>query len=291
MAAEPARALRHAVMPIGPGQGIGSRRRGFAAGISAALEALTNARGARGAAGLGRALRALAVVALAAPAGGCYAPQMMTFKSGLDSLRAVVDTMAVRDSVAYAEIVEIRREIASQRDLLLNTRASSGSTTSDVFDRMGRVEGKLDEVMGRFQQMAQKPAAPAAPAGPDPNQLYDEAAQDLTQGRYSMALRGFRDFIQRFPTGELSDNAQYGVGECFFAQSMFDSAATEYALVGDKYPDGDRVPAALYKLALSQEKLKQTAEAKKTLNDLIKRYPLSGEAQLARERLGASRKH
>jgi len=71
---------------------------------------------------------------------------------------------------------------------------------------------------------------------------------------------------------------------------MFDSAATEYALVGGKYPDGDRVPAALYKLALSQEKLKQAAEAKKTLNDLIKRYPLSGEAQLARERLGASRK-
>jgi TolA-binding protein len=70
---------------------------------------------------------------------------------------------------------------------------------------------------------------------------------------------------------------------------MFDSAATEYELVGNNYPAGDRVPAALYKLALSQEKLKQTAEAKKTLNDLVKRYPLSGEAQLARERL-ASRK-
>ena len=101
-------------------------------------------------------------------------------------------------------------------------------------------------------------------------------------------LKGFRDFVQRFPNSEFTDNAQYGVGECFFAQSMFDSAATEYERVGDNFPDGDRVPAAMYKLALSQEKLKQTADAKKTLNDLVKRYPNSGEAQLARERLGAS---
>lgn len=253
-------------MPSGLEERHGSRRRACAAGIG------------------------VVVGMCAALAGGCYAPQMMSFKSGLDSLRTVVDTMAVRDSIAYAQLADIQRELQSQRDMILSNRASSGSSTSDVYDRMGRVEGKLDEVMGRFQQMAQRPATPAAPAGPDPNQLYDEAAQDLTQGRYSMALRGFRDFVQRFPGGELSDNAQYGVGECFFAQSMFDSAATEYAVVGEKYPDGDRVPAALYKLALSQEKLKQTAEAKKTLNDLVKRYPLSGEAQLARERLGASRK-
>jgi tol-pal system protein YbgF len=260
MAAEPARELRRAVMRSGPG-------------------AVTRRPG--------RPASAFVVVALAAAAGGCYAPQMVGLKSGLDSLRIVVDTLVVRDSIAYATIAEIRREIASQRDLLLSTRASSGSSTQDVVERMGHLEGKLDEVMGRFQ-LASKPAPPAAPSGPDPSQLYYEAAQDLTQGRYSMALKGFRDFIQRFPNSEFTDNAQYGAGECFFAQSMFDSAATEYARVGDNFPDGDRVPAAMYKLALSQEKLKQTAEAKKTLNDLVKRYPNSGEAQLARERLGAS---
>lgn len=235
-----------------------------------------------------RALVALVAGVLLSPVGGCYAPQMLLLKSGLDSLRAVVDTLVVRDSIAYVTLGEARHEIASQRDILLSTRASSGSTTQNLFEQMERLEAKLDEVMGRFQQVTQR-ASPGA-TGPDPNQLYDEAAQDLTQGRYAMALRGFREFVQRFPAGELSDNAQYGVGECFFAQAMFDSAAAEYAQVGTYYPTSDRVPAALYKLALSQEKLKQTAEARKTLSDLVQRYPLSGEAQLARERLGASRK-
>ena len=262
----------------------GARRRSAAAGPPA--PAPRSGRVPRGR----RVLAVLAVAALAAPVGGCYAPEMMLLKSGLDSLRTQVDTLQVRDSIAYAVLAQIRQDIVTQRDILLSTKASSGSSSQDLFGQMGRLEGKLDEVMGRVTQATQHPAPPPQPAGPDANQIYDEAAQDLTQGRYSMALKGFRDFVQRFAASDLADNAQYGIGECFFAQSMFDSAATEYAQVGTNYPAGDRVPAAMYKLALSQEKLKQTAEAKKTLNDLVKRYPLSGEAQLARDRLGASRK-
>lgn len=227
---------------------------------------------------------------LALSLSSCAAPQMALLKSGLDSLRTQVDTLAVRDSLTLRALEDTRREIASQRDILLSTRATTGSTTQELFEQMGRLEGKLDEVMGRFHQITER-AAPPPPGGPDPNQLYDQAAQDLTQGRYAMALQGFRDFVQRFPSSELADNAQYGVGECFFAQSMFDSAAVEYARVPGAYPDADRVPAALYKLSLSQDKINRAADAKKTLQDLVKRFPLSGEAQLARERLGASRRN
>jgi tol-pal system protein YbgF len=150
---------------------------------------------------------------------------------------------------------------------------------------MGRLEARLEEVMGRFQHISER-STPATTGGPDPAQLYDQAALDLTQGRYPMALENFRDFVRRYPTTELADNAQYGVGECFFAQSQFDSAGVEYARVEKGWPQGDKVPAAIYKLALSQEKLGKANEAKNGLQDLVKRFPLSGEAQLARERLG-----
>lgn len=219
---------------------------------------------------------------------GCYAPQLGILRSGLDSLRAVVDTMSVRDSVTRLVLDDARRELAEQRDILLSTRASTGSTTQELFDQMTRLEGKLDEVMGRFQQVTQR-TAPATPTGGEMTQLYDQAAQDLTQGRYGMALQNFREFLRRFPGVELSDNAQYGIGECFFAQSSFDSAEVEYRKVESEHPQGDKVPAALYKMALSQDRLGRAAIAKRTLEDLVKRFPNSGEAQLARERLGARR--
>jgi tol-pal system protein YbgF len=225
------------------------------------------------------------LLCLALPLAGCVAPQLALIQSGLDSLRTEVDTLQVRDSVSYRLLGDLRREMSEQRDILLSSRASSGSTNQDLFEQMGRLEGKLDEVMGRFNQVQQRALQPAAAAGPDPNQLYEQAAQDLTQGRYPLALQGFREYALRFPATDLADNAQYGAGECLFALAQFDSAAIEYERIGKLYPQGDRVPAGLWKLALCREKLGQPALARKTLDELVKGFPLSGEAQLARDRL------
>ncbi len=231
-------------------------------------------------------LGALALSLIAALT-SCVPPTLLTLRGGLDSLRLVVDTLVVRDSIAYRVLSDTRREVAEQRDIILSTRASTGTTTRELFDEMTALQGKLDEVLGRFQQFERR--APSGGGASDPMPLYEQASQDLTQGRYALALRGFREFLQRAPGSSVADNAQYGVGECFFAQSLFDSAATEYARVPKMFPDGDRVPASLYKLALSQEKLGRGAESHKTMEDLIRRFPLSGEAQLARERLGRSK--
>lgn len=219
---------------------------------------------------------------------GCYAPQIALLKSGLDSLRTAVDTIAVRDSLTFTVLQSTRRELIEQRDILLSTRATTGTTTQELFDQMTRLEGKLDEVMGRFQRITQQ--SPAATPASNEGQIYDQASQDLTQGRYAMAVQGFRDYLRRSPTSELADNAQYGIGECFFAQAVFDSAEVEYARVESQFPTGDKVPSALYKLALSRDRLGRTAAARKTLEDLVKRFPNAGETQLARERLGGGRR-
>ncbi len=221
---------------------------------------------------------------------GCAGPQEMLIKSGLDSLRMEVAGMRVRDSLAYVRLADVQREVKEQKDILLSTRAATGSTTREMMDQMERLESRLGEVMGRFQRVSERTAAPVLPGGADAAQMYDQAAQDLTQGRYEMALQGFRDVVRQFPTSELADNAQYGVGECFFAMAKFDSASIAYAMVEALAPQGDKVPSALFKLALSQEKEGQEAAARKTLEDLVQRFPNAGEAQLARERLGTARR-
>ena len=271
----------------------------------------------RGRRGIG-ALAGAFLVALTSTTPGCYTTQLGLLRSGLDSLRTQVDTLTVRDSVAYRVVADTRRELASQRDLLLTTRASSGSTMQDMFDQMSRLEGKLDDVMHRFSDFSARassgataspapssapaggapatvgpalPSAVAAPAGSGPTapQLYDQATRDLTEGRYPLALQAYRVLLARYPRVELAPGAQYGVGECFFAQAAFDSAAVEYARVSENWPKGDRTPAALYKLGLCQDRLGRAAESRKTLEELVRRFPAASESALARERLGAGR--
>lgn len=282
------------------------------------------------------AAAAIAAVLLAAASltPGCYTTQLGLLRSGLDSLRTQVDTVTARDEVAYRVLSDTRRDLEQQRELLLSTRATSGSTMQELFDHMSRLEGKLDDVMHRFGDWAARSStsasvgltangnaqAPAGPAGPsasavtplattngaaappgvapgpvstgvpagDPTLLYDQATRDLTEGRYPLALRGYREFLTRYPNVELADNAQYGLAECFFAEAAFDSAAVAYEAVGQRWPRGDRTAAALYKLGLCQEKLARTADARKTFQDLVARFPTSGEAGLARERLAAT---
>src|SRR5262249_11066771 len=79
---------------------------------------------------------------------GCYPPQLLTLRSGLDSLRTVIDTMQVRDSLTYRVLLDTRREISEQRDVLLSTRATAGTTTKELFEQMSRLEARLEEVGG-----------------------------------------------------------------------------------------------------------------------------------------------
>src|SRR5690349_1651838 len=96
------------------------------------------------------------------------------------------------------------------------------------------MEGKLDDIMARFRIASERqpPRSTSPPATPDSTaagsaakpaattgnatQLYDQATTDLTQGRYAMALTGYRTYLQKNPDTDLADNAQYGAGECFF---------------------------------------------------------------------------
>ena len=248
---------------------------------------------------------AAALLFAAAGTPGCYTAQMTQMKQGLDSLRMQVDMMNARDSVTAMTLDETRRELAAQQEALHATRATAASTARQTDETLGRLEGKLDDIMARFRIASERQAPPkqadpppaqapgsgtTGPAtggsgGPAPAQMYDQATTDLTQGRYAMALTGYREFLKRFPEHDLADNAQYGAGECFFAQARFDSALVEYSRVGATWSRGDRAPAALYKLGLCEERLGRANDAKRTFEELVQKFPQSGEAQLARDRL------
>jgi tol-pal system protein YbgF len=119
----------------------------------------------------------------------------------------------------------------------------------------------------------------------DAKRLYDQAYKDLTRGNYSLALLGFRDYLRRSPASDLADNAQYWIGECFYAQRDYDPAIQEFLKVQKDYPQGDKVPAALLKTGFSFLQLEDRASARRYLNQVVEQYPNSEEAVSARNKL------
>jgi tol-pal system protein YbgF len=115
--------------------------------------------------------------------------------------------------------------------------------------------------------------------------LYDIAYQDLMSQNYQLALLNFRAFLDRHPGTSLSDNAQYWIGEVYYAQRQFNISVEEFRKVIEEFPDQDKVPAAYYKIALCFKEMNDQTTGRRYLGYLIEHHGDTREADLARARL------
>lgn len=109
--------------------------------------------------------------------------------------------------------------------------------------------------------------------GVSPAALYDKAFSYLQTNDYANAQATFEDFIAKYPDHSLAANSQYWLGETFYAREQYDAAARAFATSFQKYPDGQKAPDTLLKLAMSLGQQDMKNEACLTLAELKKRFP------------------
>jgi tol-pal system protein YbgF len=150
---------------------------------------------------------------------------------------------------------------------------------------MGR-PGEKKEAMGNAGELAKAKGTGDADAV---KKEYEEGLRLLERKDYKVALARFKEFVKRNPDSEFADNAQYWVGECYYALKEYDQSILEFDAVRRKYPNGDKVAAALLKQGFAFLELGDKVDARLILQELIERYPLTAEAAKAKERLKALR--
>ena len=115
--------------------------------------------------------------------------------------------------------------------------------------------------------------------------LYRRSYEALRQGQHDGAVDGFREFLRRYATHDLADNAQYWLGECYYDSKDFPSAVREFRRVVERFPHGNKVPDALLKVGYSYLALGSIDAGKQTLEQLVRSYPRHETAVLATTRL------
>lgn len=114
---------------------------------------------------------------------------------------------------------------------------------------------------------------------------YEIAWSALDKKDYRLAIQRFKDFLKRYPKSNLADNAQYWIGESYYALREFDRAILEFDAVRRKYPQGEKIPAALLKQGYSFAELGEKVNARLILQEVIEKYPQSPEAMRAKQKL------
>jgi tol-pal system protein YbgF len=115
--------------------------------------------------------------------------------------------------------------------------------------------------------------------------LYDKTMASYREGKYEEAVHGFRNFLEKYPTLDLADNAQFWIGECYMAQRQYEQAILAYQKVIKKYPQGNKVPSAMLRQGQAFYQIKDKISSRLLFKKVIKEYPNSSEAKIAETKL------
>ncbi len=191
------------------------------------------------------------------------------------------------DSLAMARIDALERQMKlsqeeQQRQIQrLNDRETSLETRVTILD--DRLE-KLEK--GITSAPAVQPPAPVTPSRFESYKTavpsYNAALQDYYAGRYRQAIDKFSQFIRLNPRSDLSDNAQYWIGECYYSLNNYRQALAEFQKVF-LYPKTNKADAAQLKIGYCYLELGEKTRALAEFKQFLSRYPHSEYAEKAKK--------
>lgn len=239
--------------------------------------------------------RIAGVVALCALVGaGCYSKRIYELETRADETDWRMTTLAdsVRD--AQAGVAHLDSLVGTKSVPSRSSGALMQSRIDDLETRVEMLESLVKETRTRMSQLSMGGPKPSAPdtAGLFPDttsapsavaqDIYENAYVDFVKGDYQSAISGFRDFVNRFPANDFSDDAQFMIGQSYFATGDYAGSIREFRRVLDRYPSGDRVPQAMYSLGVAYLKVGDEETAREYFRILGTRYPKAPESERAK---------
>ncbi len=198
----------------------------------------------------------------------------------------------------HRRLAALEAEVKTQRELL-KVREEELRLLRDAVLQTGNAPARTAAKQPEAGVPATPAATPAAPPGvaqTEPRRDadvaasqrdYEDAWKRLRERDYRGAIEQFKKFVEAHSDSSLADNAQYWIGESYYALQEFDEAILEFDVVRKKYPDGDKVPAAWLKIGYAFAELGNRVDARLILQEVINRYPQSKEAEKAQEKIRA----
>jgi tol-pal system protein YbgF len=207
------------------------------------------------------------------------------------SLRAALEQMNEEIRMLSGRLEELDHSMQQQQLAL----EESEKKRQEKLDRLAQMTDQNSDKILRLEQYlnlesGQKPMVAATPGASaekplSEDEVYRSAKQAFDQGDFEAARMGFQEFIKRYPNSKNADNAQFWIGEIYYSEKWYEKAILEYQNVIEKYPTGNKVPAALLKQGLAFANIGDKPNAKLILEELRRKYPDSNEAQIAAEQL------
>ena len=228
--------------------------------------------------------------------------EVESMRSSLADTRANMQQLQREFSAIKERIEETRYQVGRQigqssRDgdqRVKDLEARVAKLTEGFKTQEGQLKAREEELRELQKNIRQQPAAGGSSAekteaSAAENEAvrtdYEIAWRTLEKKDYRLAISRFKEFLQKHPKSKLAMNAQYWIGESHYALREFDQAILEFDAVRSRYPQADKVPAALLKQGFAFAELGEKVNARLILQEVVEKYAQSPEAAQAKQKL------
>ncbi len=217
-------------------------------------------------------------------------------KEAQDALlqRSTEDNAQLRRS-----LIELQNQIDQLKTEIARLTGASEQRTRELSD-MQRLQKDLAQGQQQLQQGVDERIRQLEPikvtvdgreisAEPAERRSFDAAMASFRAGDFAAAQSGYLGLISRYPKSGYLPSALFWLGNAQYALRDYKEAISNFRIMLTADSDHMRAPEAMLSIANCQIELKDLRAARKTLEDLGKRYPQSEAAAAAKERLARLR--
>ncbi len=174
-------------------------------------------------------------------------------------------------------------QLSTQIDQLMNKLDDNTEYMRDLSARVDLLATRSGlPTLGEYKP----PTSGAAAGGPlleEGKATFDMALLDKDRGNDELARQGFEEFLEKYPTSEVADDAMYWLGDLSYKDGQYEAALGYFQQMLTAYPAAEFAPAALYKSRICLLELNRQEEAWDVGGKLMTQFPNSNEAALLKE--------
>lgn len=244
--------------------------------------------------------------------GGCVATQKDVFdlqdqtqelRTQIEDLQKSISSMQANQADLSVQMKQLQEGLGAYTEAVKESQAAMTGLSSKLDDLGAAVASKVASIgttltaqqaknLEEQRAALAKQEAALAGAANSPTELFNTADVRLGLKNYSLAAKGFEEYVAKFPTGALIDVAAYKLGQSYFGLGRWEAAGRQFALVLEKHPKSGLIASARLMYALSLISMKKNLEeARQYLESIPADFPKSPEAKAAAlhlKKLGAA---
>ena len=168
----------------------------------------------------------------------------------------------------------------SQRDV-----SSSVSSTNNAVTTRESVDDFIGERSSLNNLQTSNRRGSLQPAVLSEQQLYQMAYDSVINSDFERSIAEFDQYMSVYPSGRFVTNAHYWKGQAYLYLERYSEAKESYEIILNRYEDSAKLADAMYGLGLAYQGLGNVTQARQLLNEIKRRFPNTGVANLADTKL------